>query len=112
MRHANVAELERDTNSILTFYRDLIALRRRDAVLRAGTLEDITVTGSVLRYARRFQERALDVLLNLGPAEQSIEGCVGTILLSTVPERALGPVPKAFILLANEGVVIERSSPR
>ncbi len=108
-RQANVAEQERDGTSMLAFYRKLIALRRGNkTVLCSGSLEDVVVTGTVLRYARRSPERTMDVFLNLGAADQRVDGCAGTIVLSTAPERALGAVPDALTLHPNEGVIVEQ----
>ena len=108
-QQANVAKLERDGSSILAFYRDLIALRRAaKTVLCSGALEEVVVSGTVLRYSRRSPERTMDVILNLGAADQRVDRCEGVIVLSTAPERALGTVPDALTLRPNEGLVVER----
>jgi alpha-glucosidase len=109
VQRANVADLERDPGSILMLYRAIIALRRRDGVLRNGTLGSIAVIGSVLRYSRTLAGRTLDVLLNLAASSQPIDGYTGRILLSTDPARTLTAVPAALVLVPNEGLIVERS---
>ncbi len=62
----NVATLSDNSASILSLYRQLIALRRGSAALALGTIENVTAEGDVLSYGRRLGEERLWVVLNLG----------------------------------------------
>ncbi|MDR6539088.1 alpha-amylase family glycosyl hydrolase [Variovorax soli] len=106
----NVEAQARDPASMLTLYRQLIALRRAQPALNRGDYEALECEGDVLAYARRFEAQRVVVLLNFGAGEAAWEPTLlpaGSIVLaSTHPTRA-GSVENAPLLLAPyEGVVI------
>ncbi|TDH62484.1 DUF3459 domain-containing protein [Dankookia rubra] len=80
----NAAAQAHDPASMLSLYRALLALRRREAALALGRIESVAAEGEVLRYARidPGDGRRLLVALNLGGAEQALDAA-GTPLLST-----------------------------
>ncbi|WP_137388730.1 alpha-amylase family glycosyl hydrolase [Rhodoligotrophos defluvii] len=105
----NVAVLQDDPRSILTLYRELIALRARP-VFQIGDYHPIEAEGDLLIYERRHGEERALVALNLGgaPAEVSLPGRTAgpwRITLSTHLDR-LEPVQGALMLRPNEGLVL------
>src|SRR2546430_875609 len=87
----NVTNLDADAQSILSLYRDLIALRKRLPHLMAGDYVPIAAEGDLLLYRRQSEENAVVVALNLGAEPVSIAsetiGLDGEILLSTFLDR-------------------------
>jgi len=110
----NVAALERDDNSILRLYRNLIQLRQTHPVLVNGKLEGAVAEQNVLRYERTgtpARERLL-VLLNMAAEAAQISVKSGTVLISTHLDREGTKVDSQVKLRAGEGLVIslEQSS--
>jgi alpha-glucosidase len=69
----NVAAEMKDTNSILSFYRQLLAMRRDEAALLDG--DNISLNDNdpnVLAYIRRYKDEAILVVLNMSAAEQKV----------------------------------------
>lgn len=67
----NVADEMKDANSVLSFYRQLLALRHREPALLDGdyvSLDD--GDPNMLIYARRYKDEAILVVLNMSPSEQ------------------------------------------
>jgi len=106
----NVEAQARDPASMLTLYRQLIALRRAQPALNRGDYEALECEGDVLAYARRFEAQRVVVLLNFGAGEAAwgptLLPAGSIVLASTHPKRA-GSVENAPLVLAPyEGVVI------
>jgi alpha-glucosidase len=80
----NAAAQASDPASMLSLYRALLALRRREAALSLGPIAAVAAGGEVLHYERHDPQdgRRLLVALNLGGAEQPLQ-VAGTPLLST-----------------------------
>ncbi len=74
----NVAAQERDDDSILQLYRNLIDLRRTHPTLVAGKLSDIGAEGTLLRFERSGGDARFRIVLNMGsdPVRTNIEGGV------------------------------------
>jgi alpha-glucosidase len=104
----NVARLENEPASILTLHRLLLGLRKRHPALMTGSYHALFATGDVLLYRRKQGETSILVALNLGPQPESleVEGCRGTILLSTYCDRASEFCKGAIDLRPHEGVVV------
>ncbi len=106
----NVAAQQDDSRSLLSLYRQLIALRRNETVLQIGRYHPRGVAGNILAYEREHDGRRLLVVLNLGshPSTWSPTDAppVGRILLSTNPSRPDSHVAGRVDLAADEGVVI------
>ncbi len=67
----NVASALQDPNSILSVYRKVLALRHNDPALRFGDYVALNTQDShVLSYLRRYQGRALLVVLNMSAQVQ------------------------------------------
>jgi len=69
----NVQSESRDPDSILDFYRHLLALRRRDPALLEGDYFPLNEdNANVLSYLRRYQNEAVLVALNMSASPQAV----------------------------------------
>lgn len=82
----NVEVEETDSDSILSFYRQLIQFRKEEPALLYGTFEPIKTKGSIMAFYRSYQGEMLFVLLNLTKKNQrlphKISSLVGQVLFS------------------------------
>ncbi len=82
----NVEVEEKDPDSILSFYRQLIQFRKEEPALLYGTFEPIKTKGSIMAFYRSYQGEMLFVLLNLTKKSQrlphKISSLVGQVLFS------------------------------
>ena len=82
----NVEVEEKDPDSILSFYRQLIQFRKEEPALLYGTFEPIKTKGSIMAFYRSYQVEMLFVLLNLTKKNQrlphKISSLVGQVLFS------------------------------
>ena len=62
----NVARQQQEPRSMLSLYRALLALRRREAALHAGTIESVAANGDCLTFDRVSQASRLRVQINFG----------------------------------------------
>ncbi|MGK7869552.1 alpha-amylase family glycosyl hydrolase [Falsiroseomonas sp. E2-1-a20] len=102
----NVARLAEDPHSILTLYRDLIALRRAHVALRAGAHVPISAEDDVLVYERHDAASGsrLRIALNFGDETRRLDTGPAQLLLSTALDRA-GHVEEV-VLRPAEGVIL------
>jgi alpha-glucosidase len=107
----NVAALSGKSQSILTLYRRLIALRRSRAALLTGQMQGIGAEKSVLRYERVHGEERLLVLLNMAHDAAEVKAPAGRVLLSTSLDREDELVGGMVALRSAEGLVIELADP-
>jgi len=109
----NVEAQSRDAGSMLTLYRRLIALRRRQPALNRGNYEALETEGEVLAYARNGEGQRLVVLLNFGASPAPISPALmprqPIVLASTDAARA-GFIQGPLVLAPCEGVVIGTAS--
>jgi alpha-glucosidase len=69
----NVAAEMRDPNSVLTFYRLLLALRHKEPALLDGDYTSINENDpNVLAYLRRYKDEAILVVLNMSASTQDV----------------------------------------
>jgi alpha-glucosidase len=69
----NVASEMKDPNSVLNFYRQLLALRHKEPALLDGEYVALNEDDpNVLAYARRYKGEAVLVLLNMSGSEQKV----------------------------------------
>jgi alpha-glucosidase len=69
----NVAVESADPQSILEFYRRLLALRHQDPALLEGDYVDLSPANSaVLSYLRRYRDEAVLVILNMSSKTQTV----------------------------------------
>ena len=101
----NVAAQERDPGSLLSFYRELLALRRSQSALSIGSFALIDAEPDVLAYERWRGSDRLLVALNLGEDWRALplrdETSKAQPLASTLPHR-----PMDGKLAPSEGVVL------
>jgi alpha-glucosidase len=108
--HENVVNLETDADSILNFYKALIATRKQHRQLVTGNYEPVAAQGDILLYRRVGEGGAIIVALNFGAEPVSISsssiGFDREILLSTFMDRHGEQIEGALDLRANEGVIL------
>jgi alpha-glucosidase len=104
----NVAAQRDDARSELSLYRRLIALRREEPVLLAGSYAPLAVSGSWLSYERRLDDRRLFVALNIGhePTTVKVSGA-GKVVLSSYLDREAETVESVVRLRGDEAVIID-----
>jgi oligo-1,6-glucosidase len=85
-KFANVQSEENDKDSILSYYRRLIKLRRDDPILSYGDFEPMGTPGDIVAFFRAFDGKMEFVLLNLSNKKRflpsSIRKMRGKVLLS------------------------------
>ncbi|MBC7986114.1 MAG: DUF3459 domain-containing protein [Sphingomonadaceae bacterium] len=106
----NVARQTRDPGSMLTLYRDLLALRRARAALALGDFASVIGTDDVLAYERRLGEERLLIALNLGGGEQrlALPGWARSLrpLLSARPLDGDLRDGDALVLAPDQGLIL------
>jgi glycosidase len=106
----NVARMTEESQSILTLYRRLLALRRDCLALSIGDFVLLNVEDEILAYERRYDAERLIVALNLGGQPHRLQlpdwARDSRLLLSTAQDPA--PVEGGAVLLrSNEAVVLK-----
>ena len=103
----NVASQRTDPASMWNLYRDLLRLRSDETALELGTMHDVRAQDGVLHYQRRWGDRTLLIVLDVGGSGGPLppEGRRGTVLLSTNAARRPGRPAGARLGVA-EGLVI------
>jgi alpha-glucosidase len=70
----NVATEQKDQNSVLSFYRQLLALRHKEPALLDGDYLSLNQDDpNVLTYIRRYKDEAILVALNMSALDQSVK---------------------------------------
>ncbi len=70
----NVASEQRDNNSVLSFYRQLLALRHKEPALLDGSYIALNENDpNVFTYVRRYRDEAILVVLNMSATEQKVQ---------------------------------------
>ena len=93
---------------MLSLYRALIALRRREPALSIGVHVKAEAVGDVLTYRRFHAGRWITVALNFSaePRVVSKESGSHEVLISTHLDRVGRAEGKSVSLRANEGIVL------
>jgi len=108
----NVERQRYDPNSLLTFYRSLLTLRRRSPALIEGRLHSVNVENGVLSFVRETDKDRVTVLLNLTGAPASISSELikpgSRILLSSSAHRHPNTAVGSLQLASDEGAMIDR----
>ena len=110
----NVAAQEDDPGSMLSCYRQLLALRNGSLALQAGSLELLDLPGapfSVVAYRRRHGEggraEVAEVFLNFSPREVRVEPPLrGERTVFSTLRGPLAPSTERLTLRGYEGVVV------
>ena len=100
----NVAAETADRNSILSLYRDLLALRRAHPALGLGDVRMLKVGHALLAFERVMGKQRIVIGLNLSNRVQSCTLPEGRVLLTSGGDYARGS------LAANQGVILEAST--
>jgi alpha-glucosidase len=108
----NVAEQHTNPASLLSLYRRLIEVRRRNAALAVGSYEPLVASGDLLLFKRSHRGFAsIIVALNLGdqPAAAILHGWqgVGQVIVSAFGDRNGEIISGEVDLRPDEGLVIE-----
>jgi len=62
----NVAQQEKDTESMLSKYKQMIALRNAEPVLQYGSYEKLEIKGDCIHFIRSYQDSKINVIINFG----------------------------------------------
>jgi alpha-glucosidase len=106
-RARNIESQRDDPGSILSFTRDLIALRRRLPDLRTGAYEELPTADGVWSWRRG---KAVKVAVNLDDREARIRGVEGVVAASSPRGREGKAVVNELVLRPWEGVVVDGST--
>jgi alpha-glucosidase len=103
----NVSDLQKDDNSILQLYRELIRLRKETPAFHSGDYAPVRSRNDVFRYERFAAGGKFAVALNLTHEPRRIElAGDGNIALSTHLDRKNVPVAGSLLLRPDEGVIV------
>ena len=107
----NVAAENANPESLLTLYKNLIALRRAEPALAVGEIALLPADGNLIAYLRKTAARRLLIILNLGPRREVFnlsELCSDAkLLLSTISSRPKNRFSRQIELTEDEGVITE-----
>jgi alpha-glucosidase len=103
----NVRSAQEDTRSLIWLYRRLIALRRNEPALTAGTYRPLRSRSDVLMFKRTHANTELLIALNFSASARRFlfEGRAH-LLLSTHLDRDPAPLSSPSILRENEGAIL------
>jgi glycosidase len=104
----NVESERGDPNSLLNFYRQLLALRHSSPALQQGSYRALTTTDNVFAYERAVEDQRMLIALNFSsrPASINLEG-KWQVRLSSIT-RAESNINNMLTLTAHEVVVLEQ----
>ncbi len=104
----NVAGQQGDQRSLLSLYRQLIALRQAEPALLAGRFKPLRRERGVLLFERCSDDKRLLLALNTRDCSQTcVLQSAGVLRLNTHLDRKDERVASQLHLRSNEGVVIE-----
>ncbi len=103
----NVAAQSADPHSMLSLYRRLIDLRKRETVLAVGAYRLLEVNDNVLVFERRLDDRSVAVALNFTEEPQRVfVAGQRQVLLSTDSDLRLNSHGELRSLAPFEGVIV------
>jgi alpha-glucosidase len=102
---SNVEQQQADPNSVLMLTRDLIALRKGQPDLRAGSYSTLAAPDGVWAWSRGSQ---FAVVANMSDADAEVLGVSGRVAIATDRGRDGEPVSASLRVPAWEAVVVER----
>jgi alpha-glucosidase len=110
----NVAAQSADANSLLNFYKRLLALRCESAALTRGEFEQLTnMPRDVLGYLRIADNEQMLVLLNFGDADQIIHLPASSpgwqVCLSSKPRAAVEHLAANLTLAGSEALILTQA---
>lgn len=113
-REEITAEFQKeDPDSILSFYKMLISLRKKRSVIAEGTISFLEAGNDMtLAYERELGSDKIAVFCNLGKEEQTVligkEWIDGKLLLENYRERQKAPESEVFVMKPYELTVLEK----
>jgi alpha-glucosidase len=112
-QNVNVAVERDDPTSMLTLYRRLIELRRREPALSIGEYAPLPAGSDLVAYMRKTEGCRLLIVLNLGRQKRRFDlgelEAQAALLLSTYLDRAQAKLGDKVELRPDEGVIVELS---
>jgi alpha-glucosidase len=99
--------------SLLTLYKRLIAIRRAEPALNAGTYKEVCSGETTLAYMRSHEGRSFLICLNLGGTPQTFPAVPGSgqVVLSTELDRTDEAVSGPIQVRPHEGLLVRWSAP-
>lgn len=88
-KQINVENQISDKSSVLSYYRQMIALRSGSAVLKEGSFQELYRHGGVYAYERRLGKETLTVIINLTAKKKACPLC-GRALISNYGKKIVG----------------------
>lgn len=112
-REINVASQEQDADSVLWYYRKLVALRKSDAYLEVFTYGEFqpvyTDVDGIMAFYRKTDKQTVLVLVNFSDSqvELDLEAPVKKVLLSNRQQISIQPMDQHVILNSCDAVVVD-----
>ena len=103
----NAKSQSADGRSMLSLYRQLLALRRAEPALHSGSISDVGTEGTALRFCRRYEGKAFQIFLNLGPEPVTMRSPRGRVVLTTLLDGSGSDVDGSVTVESGEGLLIE-----
>jgi alpha-glucosidase len=98
----NVKKQQKDSDSVLSIYKALLALRKEHSALQNGEIEFLSKgENNVLAYSRKNGEEELVVFLNFSSMRKKVNIGRNLKVIFSTHQRTMFPVLQAF-----EGVVV------
>ncbi len=98
----SVATQEKENESVLQYYRKLLAFRKNNEAFSKGTYQELAVTDEYFVYERSYRGKTFVIVCNFG-AQSTVEGIGGKVVLSNLNRQ----MPTG-IYAAYECAVIEK----
>ena len=97
---------QNDPDSILHFYRRMIALRAADDALKSGSFKALKISRRLFVFERRHKDELLTVAINFSPRKAKIKD-TGRVVLSSAGRTDLGGtlMPYEAVILRNEAAI-------
>jgi alpha-glucosidase len=105
----NVQVERDDPQSMLSFYRALLSLRRQEEALSVGSFTLLDLPPNLLGFQREHEGRSFTVLLNFSSEEQLLRLTAPLpqrVVLSTSGRRQLATLGQPLVLAGSEGLVL------
>jgi alpha-glucosidase len=100
-----------DPGSMLSFYRKLLALRRRHPALHRGAYRTVAATQGVLAYERSHEDERLLIVLNMTSTGQPFDLPRGEILLDSAGDDAPAGGNVLGRLHPGQGLIVSLKDP-
>lgn len=107
----NVERQKQQPESMLNFYKRLIAMRNSEEALKTGNYIPVPASGNMLSYIREGKHKCILIALNLGEATENcvpeIKDWSGNVRIATHPELEKNVLKNNIYLGANQGIIME-----